>query len=135
MKTVVLQRAWSDARATLGMLSVLGETHDPIFTLENPFRAEVRDSRIPAGEYLCEPYSGSKHKDVYIVRDVPGRTAILLHTGNFEKDTDGCILLGNGAAMSARDPMVTGSRAAFDKFKALIGREEFKLLILERLHA
>jgi hypothetical protein len=59
MKQVILQRSWSDGRATLGMLSVLGESHDPIFTLENPLRATEIDSRIPAGEYICGPYSGT----------------------------------------------------------------------------
>jgi hypothetical protein len=30
------------------------------------------------------------------VREVPGRSAILVHRGNFVSDTEGCILVGRG---------------------------------------
>ena len=135
MKQVVLQRAWSDKRATLGMLSVLGEVHDPIFTLENPLRATNVDSRIPSGEYICDPYSGTKYKDVFIVKDVPDRSAILIHWGNFEEDTEGCILVGAGSGMLAGKPAVLASKAAFAKLKGIIGSEPFNLWIKERSNA
>jgi hypothetical protein len=131
MNKVILQRAWADSRATLGMLSVEGMKHDPIFTLENPLRETSTDSRIPAGEYLCIAYSGAKHKNVYLVRDVPGRTTILIHAGNFEKDTEGCILLGLGAGIVSGEPAVTASMTALQDFRNLLGREDFKLIIKE----
>jgi len=79
MKHVVLQRAWSDERATLGMLKILNIPHDPFFTLENPLRETTHDSRIPSGNYVCTPYSGTKFKNVYKVLGVEGRTDILMH--------------------------------------------------------
>lgn len=130
MKQVILTRAWDDKRATLGMLKIVDVEHDPIFTLENPERDTKVDSRIPAGDYLCVPYSGTKYKNVYLVRDVPGRTAILIHWGNYESDTEGCILLGTGSGMMNGKPAVMNSKVAFDQFRSLVGREDFRLLIV-----
>lgn len=129
MKLVRLNRAWQDSRATIGMLTIEGEEHDPIFTLENPLRKTSVDSIIPPGIYICSPYSGSKYKDVYIVKDVPGRSAILFHWGNTEKDTEGCILLGLGAGMMGNAPAVTSSKVAFQLFASLIGKSDFTLII------
>lgn len=134
MKELLLQRAWSDSRATVGMLTVLGELHDPIFTLENPLRATNVDNRIPEGHYECVPYSGTKFQNVYLVEGVPNRTAILIHWGNFEKDTDGCILVGLGAQMLSGEPAVVYSKKAFDYLKGLVGEEKFMLTIKDRFN-
>jgi Family of unknown function (DUF5675) len=129
MKVVVLQRAWSDERATIGMLTILDEKHDPFFTLENPKRATSKDSLIPAGEYECEPFSGEKYKNVYQVKNVPGRSAILFHWGNTERETKGCILVGNEAGLIWRDPAVKDSKNAFARFAQIIGDNPFCLII------
>jgi len=112
------------------MLTVEGINHDPFFTLENPKRETEKDSLIPAGTYECEPYSGTKYKDVYLVKGVPGRSAILFHWGNFEKDTEGCILVGDGAGMLSGQPAITGSKLAFERFRRLIGQNKFTLRIV-----
>ncbi len=130
MKHVVIQRAWSDHRATLGMLTVVGEDHSPIFTLENPLRETIVDSRIPDGQYECEPHSGTIHKDVYLIKNVPERTDILLHSGNTEADTRGCILLGMVASTGGGIPRIDGSKIAVEKFRLLIGSENFILTIV-----
>ncbi|MGL6009428.1 MAG: DUF5675 family protein [Culicoidibacterales bacterium] len=51
-------------------------------------------SCIPAGTYQVEAYSGTRYKNVWIVKDVPNRSAILIHWGNTENHTAGCILMG-----------------------------------------
>lgn len=51
-------------------------------------------SCIPAGMYEVEKYSGTKYKNVWIVKNVPQRSAILIHWGNTEENTAGCILVG-----------------------------------------
>ena len=63
-------------------------------TLE-PARLQGPRGCIPEGAYtitwvLDHPLMG----DRFEVVGVPGRTAILLHPGNFVRDTIGCILLG-----------------------------------------
>lgn len=55
----------------------------------------VARSCIPQGLYECEVVYTQKFGRVPLVKDVPGRTDILLHIGNFAKDTTGCILVGN----------------------------------------
>jgi len=126
---VKITRGWWDGRATLGLLKIEGIDHDPIFTLENPLRTGPNDSRIPVGRYECIPYSGTKYKNVYLLRDVPGRSAILIHWGNTEKDTEGCILVGLAAGIMGDDPAVLHSRPAFELFSKLIGPNEFLLKI------
>jgi len=127
---VIIRRSWSDHRATMGMLTVEGVKHDPIFVLENPLRSTTVDSRIPAGFYRCEPYSGTKFKDVYIVLDVKGRTNILFHAGNTASDTEGCILLGSQAGMIDGVPAVLNSVDALNRFRQIIGRKVFDLTIV-----
>lgn len=114
------------------MLSIIGQDHDPIFTLENPLRQTNQDSRIPMGIYDCKPYSGIKFQNVYLVDGVPGRSSILIHWGNFEKDTDGCILVGLESGMLNGEPAVMYSKKAFDYFKSLVGDEKFALHVKER---
>jgi len=130
MKYVVIQRAWSDHRATLGMLTVIGEDHVPIFTLENPLRETFVDSCIPDGEYECVPYSGTHHKDVYLIKNVPERTDILFHAGNTEADTKGCILLGMTLSSANGIPRLDGSKIALEKFRLMIGNEGFILKLV-----
>lgn len=129
MIEVTMRRAWSDGRATIGMLTIEGVNHDPIFTLENPERATTVDSRIPAGTYTVVPYSSEKHPNTYLVQNVPGRSYILFHIGNFESDTLGCILIGASAGMSLNKPAVLNSTDAFKKFRQYIGQKSFKLTI------
>lgn len=124
---LTLKRTHHLPEATLGQLFIEDVTTDPIYTLENPERE--KDSRIPAGEYQCKPYSGTKYKDVYIVQNVPGRTAILIHWGNTEKDTLGCILIGNRLGQLNGEPAVLQSKRCFERFRSLIGKNEFKLRV------
>lgn len=130
---VILQRAWEDSRATMGMLKVLDSLHDPIYTLENPLRGTSVDSRIPAGSYICKPVSTPKFEDVYLVTNVPGRTGILFHWGNTEKDTTGCILVGLMAGMLGPNPAVKLSKDAMNLMRGLVGPNPFHLDIVDAL--
>jgi hypothetical protein len=64
-------------------------------TLEENWRDNARGiSCIPEGSYLCQLSEHPKHGMTYEVMAVPGRSSILIHSGNTEADTEGCILLG-----------------------------------------
>lgn len=121
----VLTRAFSDPRATIGILQFADVGHDPIFTLEHP------TLKIPAGVYTCKPYSSDKFKDVFEVTNVPGRTAILFHVGNFSEDTEGCILLGleSGTAYNNSNVGVFNSGKALELLRKLRPKLEFTLEI------
>lgn len=127
---IKLTRGHSDRKVTMGMLQIQGVEHDPIYTLENPDRITLYDCVIPKGVYQCEPYSGTKYKDVYIVKNVPGREAILIHWGNTEKDTLGCILLGLETGKLGDAPAVKRSKEAVNYFRSLVGKQNFTLEIV-----
>jgi hypothetical protein len=69
-------------------------------TLENPYLDNKPFlSAIPCGLYNVRKYTsppGSKkdYRNIWQVIDVPGRDLVLIHNGNTESDTTGCILVG-----------------------------------------
>ena len=132
-----LVRKETSVQGTFGIFSGEG-LH--FHSAELPWRDNAsRVSCIPAGRYICRPYSSPKFPDVYEVTDVPGRSAILIHSGNFAGDTTkglrsdvlGCILLGLGRDWLYGQKAVTSSRAALDKLRAVIGKGSFVLVITD----
>ena len=86
-----------------------GERKFLCYTLEDEHREEKvsGETRVPAGTYdlvlrkvggFHSRYSkkyGSMHKGMLWVWDVPGFEYILIHTGNTDEHTAGCLLVGN----------------------------------------
>jgi len=76
------------------------------------------ETAIPAGTYkVIVDFSNHFQKELPHILDVPGYTGVRIHTGNSDKDTDGCLLVGT--AWSGTD-WVSGSKDAFDKVFPLI---------------
>ena len=66
-------------------------------TLELPWLCNARNvSCIPDGEYRVIPHVSPHHGECFWLQDVPGRTEILIHKGNYYHDIRGCILVGSG---------------------------------------
>lgn len=101
----------SEEDSTSGLLFDVtnGERKFLAYTLEDEYREEkeMHETRIPAGTYnitlrtvggfhtrYTEKY-GDMHKGMLWVRDVPGFEYILIHTGNTDEHTSGCLLLGD----------------------------------------
>jgi hypothetical protein len=124
-----LVRAFQDWSVTLGMLQIEGENHPPIFTLENPLRTTPIDSLIPVGLYGCRPYTSPRFPEVYEITGVPRRSSILIHPGNFEKDTAGCVLVGFSAGILKDQVAVMQSRQAMEFLRETLGHFEFLLEI------
>ncbi len=89
------------------------------FTLELPWRDNRQNvSCIPAGTYPLVWHESKKHK-AFHVKDVPGRSGILIHSGNlagdtdkgFKTDSEGCILLGVNRGILYGQRAVLHSRA------------------------
>ena len=58
-----------------------------------------KDRRIPAGLYNVEWHNSPSQRRICPLlwnESVPKSRYILIHTGNFPKDTAGCILVGDG---------------------------------------
>ncbi len=96
------------------------------YTLEHSYDGLPK---IPLGVYRC--VLGQHHLErwpvyTYEVTGVPGHSGLLIHYGNYNQDSHGCILLGS----NEMDNMITGSRVAFTKFMAAMhGAQEFNLEI------
>jgi hypothetical protein len=84
------------------------------------------EPKIPPGEYTCHYDPDAKLGEwpkifpfpTYQVMDVPGHTGILIHTGNTESASEGCILLGLSYGSMGGVPAVFSSRAAWQAFMA-----------------
>ena len=97
MKTV-LTRLRDDGRQTLGIFQVFNGLMK-IFeckTLELPYLNNKKNiSCIPPGEYFVRKHDSPMFGKVFHVFEVPGRSEILIHKGNYSSsDTEGCILVG-----------------------------------------
>ena len=111
----------------LGVLSVSGV---PYFcTLELPWNNnEPNNSCIPKGEYTCVRFESERFGRTYYIRDVPNRSGILFHIGNFASDTKGCILLGK----KFNPPAVLDSAVAMLEFLEMTeGHPQLNLIIQE----
>jgi hypothetical protein len=105
---LLVDRYNSEKDHTDGLLFIDGKFE--CFTLEDEFR-EVKvksETRIPDGTYKVElrtvggfheRYKNkySFHKGMLWVKDVPGFEYILIHVGNDDGDTAGCLLVGSTA--------------------------------------
>ena len=112
-KTMQLEvvRFSSQKDSTLGLIFEVadGKKEFLCYTLEDEYRDKkvMHETRIPAGTYeitlrTVGGYHGrySKrfpklHKGMLWVRDVPNFEYILIHCGNDDDDTSGCLLLGD----------------------------------------
>lgn len=111
---LVLQREVLSDKATIGQLSIDGENF--CFTLEDVVRSGPKVdgiTAIPAGRYRVEVSRSVRfQKDLPLLIDVPGFTAIRIHSGNTSADTEGCILIGLQKGVDS----IGRSRAAMDLF-------------------
>ena len=115
----------------------LGRIFDPnsnfyLHTLELPWLDNKPNiSCIPADCYTAK--RDYYHKGGYAafeLRNVPSRSEIKIHIGNWTRDVLGCIVVGK--ARMAKGNMVTSSRTAFREFMEYTkGHEYFELEILE----
>jgi hypothetical protein len=134
---ILLTRGKSTDQGTPGILT--GDRLS-LCTLELPWRNNAPGiSCIPAGRYVCRPYSSGKFPDAWEVADVPGRSAILIHIGNYAGDTakgyrsdvQGCILVGLTLGEINGQQALLSSRLAMDALQAAVGRKPFTLVIAD----
>ena len=117
-----LIRDIDNGKSTLGRLYLVGQEDEFLcYTLENHWEENTpRVSCIPEGCYGMGTKEYGRYWDKYqlpipILHDVPGRSQILIHPGNYPKDTLGCILVGSEKDENA----VYHSRKTWKKFNSL----------------
>ncbi|MCB0329782.1 MAG: hypothetical protein KDD70_08960 [Bdellovibrionales bacterium] len=124
LKTLILYRKTCTDKCIIGELWMDGERL--CYTLELPDRNNKRnESCIPEGTYQCDPFSGNKYKNVWQVMNVPNRSSILIHTGNYPSNTRGCVLVGLGEGENA----VWQSKKALELLRKKLNKCSFKLEI------
>jgi hypothetical protein len=108
------------------------------YTLEDEYRStKVRgETRVPAGTYKLELRTeggfharytkkyGGMHKGMLHVTKVPGFEWILIHTGNTDEHTAGCLLVGDSQENNAlvKDGFIGKSTAAYKRIYPDIAR-------------
>lgn len=99
-------------------------------TLEDPWQNnQSRVSCIPEGTYTCKPHNGEKYKNVWILENVSGRSAILMHSGNTTDDTMGCILVGKSFGQVNGKYGILNSTQALNELRDSLPKE-FQLQIV-----
>jgi len=129
MRDLILQRYSDNGDSTLGLFFV----NDDFFSycLEDEFREHKisGETRIPAGRYrlriknettpLTQKYRKkfswfSYHIEVAGIDNFKN---VYIHIGNYDENTDGCILLGDGANNNQiQKGMITYSTDAYERF-------------------
>jgi len=99
----------TSTKATIGTMTINEKAE--CFTLEDTFREEkiAGETRIPRGLYkiklrthgsMHKAYKkkfGDFHKGMLWLQDVPNFEWIYIHYGNYDFNTNGCILVGSSA--------------------------------------
>ncbi len=122
---ILVDRFTSDSDSTVSLVSVDGKF--VCFGLEDEYREEKisAETRIPAGTYQIKlrtvggfhqryqkKFPGT-HLGMLHVQNVPGFKYILIHVGNTDDDTAGCLLVGEQAVSTPEDMRVNASRTAY----------------------
>ena len=119
-----------------GMFGVLIDKRGVPFaiTAERPWMGNARSiSCIPTGDYICKRVQSPKFGNTFEVTNVPDRSHILFHKGNIpEKDSHGCILIGEQFGSLSGSTAVLSSKAGYTEFmKMLDTHDMFTLTIQE----
>lgn len=135
---LVLTRTISEADGIFGELRNSSEII--AYTLEHAYDDGLGrgsfSAKIPDGVYICKRsmhrLHGMTHDfETFQVMDVPNHSNILIHWGNFNADSDGCILLGSALAPYKSGHMITNSKAEFAEFMRVQKNvTEFKLTVM-----
>lgn len=136
MTRVALIRTRHTDQGTQGVLVL----PDGVFcnTLELPWRDnKPKRSCIPCGEYDVKVRRSPKFGLTYEVQDVPGRSYILIHSGNLAGDVakgylshvEGCILLGKYYGVLEKQLAILCSRPTVRGFMEQLDNQPFRLIV------
>lgn len=113
-------------KQTLGELYVMDKTRLIYMckVLELPWMNNARRiSCVPAGKYMLNSRYTKRHGKHWILNDVPNRSFILIHAGNYYTHTLGCILVGSHFRDINKNGLcdVVNSNRTMDELRAILG--------------
>ena len=100
-------------------------------TMERTYDDLHRAVKIPPGMYNCtrSRYFRGGY-DTFEIH-VPGHSRILFHKGNWETDSEGCVLIGESFARLKDKEAIADSSGGFGEFMALAqGVDSFSLTVI-----
>lgn len=122
---LLLERYHYDDKQTLGKLYLLDSKSHIIedwHSLELPWLDnKKRISCIPEGVYKAHKHNSPKFGESFWLQDVPNRSEVLIHKGNYHTDILGCILIGKDLSDINKDGYldVTSSKKAIKELMKL----------------
>lgn len=143
---LVIFTLYRDSYSADGIFGLLLDENDVAVatTLEHAYPAKAEDvdtfePKLAPGVYTClrgkhQLYGMDAPFDAFEIMDVPSFqgvpvTGILFHVGNYNRDSEGCILLGQ--TIDVGQKMVVRSREAFAAFMGgLVGVDSFQLTVV-----
>lgn len=131
MQTLTIRRSIETDKNILGFATLTNSRGKIIFncvSLELPFLAnQKRISCIPTGTYRAIKTKSNSKGDVILIKQVPNRSSILVHVGNYSKDTHGCILVGRNIEYSegTAEHYITQSRLTMSGLLSVCSEELF----------
>jgi hypothetical protein len=138
MTELTLVREPSSTRATLGKLAIGGvfECH----TLEDVIRPDgvkvTGATAIPAGRYeVVLSFSMRFNRVLPMLLNVPGFTAIRIHSGNTAGDTRGCILVGQRKGEDVLFQSLSALSILMLKLQLAVNSGKVFITIVDEVHA
>ena len=135
---LLLQREMYTSYGIFGSLMLVFGDNTPSITLAKTLERtwlnnEVNESCIPQGVYLLEPahYNRGGYDTVRLV-DVPDRSDILIHIGNWQHNSLGCILVGSEIAILSDKLALLDSAKAFKWVMRFINKSNPTRLIISQ---
>ena len=127
MERLYLVRFERTDQYTLGALFNRGLE---VLVLEPPWKDNQPNvSCVPIGVYQCALRRSPRFGLRYWVKDVPGRSWILVHSGNVVRHTKGCLLPGLKAGYLKGQRAVLNSKAAVRRLEESLEGRPFELSI------
>lgn len=112
---LVLERYSHEEKQTIGKLYLLrndGSVINDWHSLELPWLDNQRNiSCIPKGIYKARKHKSPKFGECLWLQDVPNRSEILIHKGNFYDDVLGCIVIGTDLRDINKDGIIDVSNS------------------------
>ncbi len=130
---MTITRTMQDDYQTLGELT-LSDDSFTCKTLELPWLDNQRSvSCVPEGTYTVKKRNSEKYDDHFHLQDAPDRSYILIHHGNYKKNTKGCILVGKAHTDIDGDGHkdVTSSKNTMKDLNQILP-SEFELTIVKK---
>ena len=138
MKILIERLDYGD-KQTIGKLYLLNNNNEIIedfWSLELPWKDNRRRvSCIPEGIYKARKHNSPKHGLSLWLQDVPNRSEILIHKGNYYTDILGCILIGSDLMDINKDGCldVTNSKKSINKLMAMLEDIDGIMIKIEKL--